>query len=500
MSELSEPTFPARAAESVPTPGAHGATQRRRGWLWRLRWPLGAVAVLAASAAIVAWAQVRPGYDPYGWLTWGHLTLHGKLDTNGAPSWKPLPYLFTLPYALTGRDAVYLWMTTAFAISLSGLVFAWRVAYWLVAPGPGRGWAGHLAGFTAAVAVIGIYDFPHSILSAESDTMIVALCLAAADAILCRRLRWAFWILWLAALGRPEAWSLLILFGAWAFWTQPRMRWQIVLGILLVPALWFGIPGLTSKSPFTAATLAENSFRALHGNKITGTIGRFLGLDAVPIKVAALLTALLALGRRDRGVLVLAGAVLVWVTVEIAFALHGWSAVPRYIYEAGAGTAVLAGVFVGRVIIDVPAALGVLRLRVPPVAAGLAVLAIVLAFAGSLVPVARSRVAFERDDLALQRARAVQVDQLEDAIRTVGGDRILRCGHPKVWISWQSVLAWDLGTNVGSMFFNPGYHRRHPHSIVNLYPHEYGWQIFGSDWTDADQASRCQGLRYKTGS
>ena len=158
----------------------------------------------------MAWAQVRPGYDPYGWLTWGHLTLHGKLDTNGAPSWKPLPYLFTLPYALTGRDAVYLWMTTAFAISLSGLVFAWRVAYWLVAPGPGRRWAGHLAGFTAALAVIGIYDFPHSILSAESDTMIVALCLAAADAILCRRLRWAFWILWLAALGRPEAWSLLL--------------------------------------------------------------------------------------------------------------------------------------------------------------------------------------------------------------------------------------------------------------------------------------------------
>ena len=476
------------------------AIPRRRVRLGRLRWPLGALAVLGVSSLIVAWAQVRPGYDPYGWLTWGHLTLHGRLDTNGAPSWKPLPYLLTLPYALAGRDAVYLWMTTAFAISLSGLVFAWRVAYWLVAPGPGRRWAAHLAGLTAALAVIGIYDFPHSILSAESDTMIVALCLAGADAILCRRLRWAFWILWLAALGRPEAWSLLLIYAAWAFWTQPRMRWQVVLGVLLVPALWFGIPGLTSKSPFTAATLAENSVRALHGNKITGTIGRFLGLDATPIKVAALLSALLAIVRRDRGVLVLAAGVLVWVAAEIAFALHGWSAVPRYVYEAGAGTAVLAGVFVGRVIIDVPAALGVLRLRVPPVAAGLAVVAIVLAFAGSLVPVARSRVAFEREDLARQRARALQVDQLADAIRAIGGERILRCGHPKVWISWQSVLAWDLGTNVGSMFFNPGYHRRHPHAIVNLYPHDYGWQIFGSDWTAADEASRCQGLRYKTGS
>ena len=498
MSQLSEPTFPARAAGSAPSPNARAA--RPGHWLWRLRWPLGALGVLAVSAAVVAWARVRPGYDPYGWLTWGHLTLHGKLDTNGAPSWKPLPYLFTLPYALTGRDAVYLWMTTAFTISLSGLLFAWRVAYRLVAPGPDRRWAGHLAGLTAAAAVIGIYSFPHSILSAESDTMIVALCLAAADAILCRRLRWAFWALWLAALGRPEAWSLLLLYGAWAFWTQPRMRWQVLLGIVLVPLLWFGVPALSSKSPFTAATLAENSHRALHGNKLTGTIGRFLGLDAVPIKVAALLAVLLAIVRRDRAVLVLAGAVVVWVAVEIAFALHGYSAVPRYIYEAGAGTAVLAGVVVGRVIIDVPAALGVARLRVPPVAAGLAVVVIMVAFAGSLVPVARSRLASERGDLALQRTRAVQVDQLEDAVRRIGGGRILRCGHPKVWISWQSVLAWDLGTNVGSLFFNPGYHRRHPHSIVNLYPHDYGWQIFGSDWTDADQAARCRRLRYKTGS
>ncbi len=456
--------------------------------------------MLAVSAAVVAWARVRPGYDPYGWLTWGHLTLHGKLDTNGAPSWKPLPYLFTLPYALTGREAVYLWMTTAFAISLSGLLFAWRVAYWLVAPGPGRRWAGHLAGFTAAAAVIGIYRFPHSILSAESDTMIVALCLAAADAVLCGRPRWGLWTLWLAALGRPEAWSLLVLYGGWALWTQPRMRWQVLLGIVLVPLLWFGIPALSSKSPFTAATLAENSHRALHGNKLTGTIGRFLGLDAVPIKLAALLAVLVAIIRRDRGVLVLAGAVVIWVAVEVAFALHGYSAVPRYIYEAGAGTAVLAGVVVGRVIIDVPAALGALPLRMPPVAAGLAVVAIMLVFAGSLVSVARSRIADERDDLTLQRTRAVQVDQLADAVRTIGGDRILRCGPPKVWISWQSVLAWDLGTNVGSMFFSPEYHRRHPHSIVNLYPHDYGWQIFGSDWTDAAQASRCRGLRYKTGS
>ena len=502
MSQLSEPPYPARAPDldgSSAGPAERAERGRGRRWRWRLRWPLGALILIGVSAAVVAWAQVKPSYDPYGWLTWGHLTLHGKLNTDGAPSWKPLPYLFTLPYALAGRDAVYLWMTTAFAISLSGLVFAWRVAYWLVAPPRGRAWAGHLAGLTAALAVIGIYDFPHSILSAESDTIVVALCLAGADAILCRRLRWAFWLFWLAALGRPEAWSVLLLYGAWAFWTQPRMRWPVVIGVVLVPLLWFGIPALTSKSPFTEATLAEHSPRAVHGNKITGVIGRFLDLNAGAVKIAALVAVIAAVLRRDRAVLLVLGAVLVWVAVEIAFALHGWSAVPRYMYEAGAGTAVLAGVFVGRVLLDSGAAMRRLPLRTPSFAAGLVAGAILLAFAGSLVPIASSRVAHERSDLAQQRARAVQVDQLEDAITILGGHRILACGHPKVWVSWQSVLAWDLGTNVGSMFFNPGYHRRHPHSIVNLYPHDYGWQIFASDWTDAGQRIRCAGLQYTTG-
>ena len=49
------------------------------------------------------YARTRPGYDPYGWLVWGQLTIHLELDTNGAPSWKPLPYLFTVPYALFGH-------------------------------------------------------------------------------------------------------------------------------------------------------------------------------------------------------------------------------------------------------------------------------------------------------------------------------------------------------------------------------------------------------------
>jgi hypothetical protein len=90
------------------------------------------VGLVALSALLVRWANTRPGFDPYGWIVWGHQTLAGNLNTNAAPSWKPLPYLFTLPYALFGHYQLWLWMITAVAVSLSGVFFAGRSAYRIV--------------------------------------------------------------------------------------------------------------------------------------------------------------------------------------------------------------------------------------------------------------------------------------------------------------------------------------------------------------------------------
>lgn len=465
----------------------------------RWRWLIGAVAVLVVSALIVIWARVLPGYDPYGWLVWGHLTVHGKLDTNGAPSWKPLPYLFTLPYALAGRDALYLWMTTAFAISLTGFVFAARIAFWLVAAPAGRRYAGFAAGLSAAIALLVIEHYPHSILSAESDTMVVALCLIAVDCILQRRYRWAFWVWWLAALGRPEVWAPIGLYGLWAWRARPRLRAEMTIGMVLIPLLWLGIPALTSHSAFSGATLAEHSPRALHGNKITGTIGRFLALNPTAVGVAALLAVLLAGLRRDRRVLLLAAGVILWMGVEIAFALHGWSAVPRYMYEAAGATAVLAGVAIGRIILELPD--GARRLRPDPrliIAGGLAALVVVAAFAGSLAPVLRGRVAAERRDLRGQRIRAHYISLLAGGIARLGAGRILACGQPNIGVGWQSILAWQLGTNVGVLYYSPAFERRHPHPIVNIHPYVHGWRFSPSNWTNATQASRCRGLTYRT--
>jgi hypothetical protein len=180
--------------------------------------------------------------------------------------------------------------------------------------------------------------------------------------------------------------------------------------------------------------------------------------------------------------------------------------VQRYMYEAAAATGVLAGVFVGRVIVDSQSILAWIRLRVSPRLArwaaprmaGWVAVAVVAVFAVSLVPAAHSRLNYERHDLTLQRARTTEINLLNSVVHRLGGARILACGQPNIGIEWQSILAWDLGTNTGVLYFSAKHEREHPHPIVNMYPHSYGWQVFPSNWTSAAQAARCRGLSYST--
>ena len=107
----------------------------------------------------VAWVVstgMRPSYDAFGWLVWGRQVLHWNLNTDGAPSWKPLTFLFTLPYALAGANPqMWLWMITSSAGALAGGVFAARIAFWLTGPFPRRRWARWAAAAFAGIGVFG---------------------------------------------------------------------------------------------------------------------------------------------------------------------------------------------------------------------------------------------------------------------------------------------------------------------------------------------------------
>ena len=457
--------------------------------------------LLLVSTVIVRWARVRPGYDPYGWLVWGHLTIHFKLNTNGAPSWKPLPYVFDVPYAVIGHYALWLWMISSVAISLSGVVFAWRIAFRLTDAAPQKRYACYVAGLFAACAVLGIRDYTHFTLSAQSDPMIVALCLAAIDCHLSNRRRWAFWMWLLASLGRPEVWPFLGAYSLWTWRTMPELRRMIAAGLTLIPLLWFGIPALTAKSAFIAGNLAKGSPRELHNNKFFGTIDRFFDLHELPVQLCALLGVAFGFLRRSRAVLLVAAGAVLWVLIEGAFALHGWPAVPRYLFEPVAVMGVIAGVAIGRVVLDLPPLVSRISPRIAPQFGGAVAAVLVVVVGLAMVPAARIRLHIERRDLSHERVRAQELNRLSTVVTRLGGaSRIFACGQPNIPIGYQSVLAWYLGSNVGELYYAPKSQafKSHPHPVVNMYPLSNGWKVFPSHVAAAaspQQAATCGRMR-----
>jgi hypothetical protein len=474
---LTEPSY---AAAGTVRPARPGVNLRR--------WLIVAGAVVAVGALVVVITGMRPDYDAFGWLVWGRQVLHWHLNTDGAPSWKPLTFLFTLPYALLGSAQLWLWMITAVAGAVGGSVFAARIAFKLTGPSPERRYAPFVAAAFAGLGLLGIDTYSHLVLSANADPLIVTLCLGAIDCHLSQRPRLAFAMILGASLGRPEAWVFAGLYAVWAWRAVPTMRLMLVLGIVLIPAFWFTVPALTSRSWFIAGDLALNQQTVIHGNKILGVISRFRGLYELPMQLAALLGLALAAARRDLVTLGLAGAALLWVVIEIAFAYRGWSAVPRYLIEPAGVMVAIAGGAVGRVLADTR------RSRLVRWSGPVAVAVLVVA----LAPTAGSRVRVARQEIDIARSHAKQVDRLTAVIKRVGGpDKVKSCGQPVSLVGFQSTLAWEVGLNVGNVGYRPGRSIDKGGPVVLFKPHLGGWQVRTYNLPAASRAS-CAAMRTDT--
>jgi multisubunit Na+/H+ antiporter MnhB subunit len=275
----------------------------------------------------------------------------------------------------------------------------------------------------------------------------------------------------LAALGRPEVWPFIGLYGIWMWVRIPSTRWLVAAGGVLALLLWFGIPALTSRTPFVAASNAMDSGRALRGNKVFGTIGRFLQLNAWPVEVAALLAVVIAAVRREKVTLMLAAGIVVWVVIEIAFALHGWPGLARYMFEAGGVLVVLAGIGVGRLLSDLPALVGAPRW------AGVGL--VVLLVAGA-APWAVSQARAEHKDIREQRARTREINDLHSVLVGLGGAaRIRGCGESLTRLEYQTMLAWTLHVNVAKIGYKYSQAIAHGNPIVLFtpYPTGLGWKV-----------------------
>jgi hypothetical protein len=266
------------------------------------------------------------------------------------------------------------------------------------------------------------------------------------------------------------------------------MRAPIAVGLAVIPALWFGIPARTSHSWLIAGDVARAT-PVPPGSAVSRVTRGFLSLYELPMKLAALFALVLAVARRERIWLVLAAAALLWLVVEIAFALHGWSGNRRYVFAPAAVMVVLAGAAVGRVLAIAPRRLSLLRWAAPA-----AVVALVIA----LVPHARFRARLAHNGIILGRTWARQIDRLHAVIAKAGGpERILACGQPVTEVSYQSILAWEIGENVEDIGWDSKTWIKQGKSIVLFEPQGAGWEVRAIHVAPASRAG-CDRLQTDT--
>ena len=234
------------AATVGPRPPATGST-RRDPTPGRLYLLLAALALGLAGLSLLA--PSTPSYDPWSWTVWAGQIIHGHLViTDTGTSWKPLPMLFTIPFALLGRTvAPDLWLVVARAGAIAAVLMAFRLAHRLTGRLAGDDErAGRIPAVLAgliAIAGLGFAARGSYITSnglGYSEALAAALLLVAVECHLDGRHRAAFLVGFLVALDRPEIWLFWGPYGLWLARRDAAMRAWIALAFVLQPVVWFG--------------------------------------------------------------------------------------------------------------------------------------------------------------------------------------------------------------------------------------------------------------------
>lgn len=365
--------------------------------------------VVTATASLVAPATLT--FDPWAWLVWGRELGRLDLDTTGGPAWKPLPVLLSTVYAPFGSAAPALWMITARAAGLLALAGTYRLAARVAGPV-----AGVVAVAVLLLAPDGDPRFLRLVGEAHGALLPVAALVFAADAALDGRRRRVLWLVWVAALSRPEAWPFLAVAAAWC-WHGGSSRREVVGVLASVPLLWFGFDWWGSGEPWHGAEQAQVGLGDPVGGRTLEALGVIGAMVVAPAWVAAGVA--VVTGRRDgaRPLARLGVAALVWCAVVVGMALVlGYAAISRFVLPAAAIIAVLAGVGVVR-------AAAAVRGTGRPAVTALAALVAVAAL-GLVLP----RVAGLADMADLVADRGALADDLEQVLDDAGGrDALVAC-------------------------------------------------------------------------
>ena len=400
-----------------------------------------------------------PSYDPFSWIIWGREVSdpHLAFAIGGGPSWKPLPFAFTVVYGLFGSAAPTLWVITARVGGLLGLVAAWRLSSRLA--GDGR-W-GAVAGLLAVGGILTTQDWGYYFMRGASEPGLVACTLWAIDRLWDGRRGSAFWLAVAASLIRPEWWPFLLVYAGWLWLRDPtfrgwRTRTMLLTGLALVAVLWFGPPWIGSGHPLLAATHAAEYDGHLGADPTRAIIGRGADIQAWPLLAAAIATVVVMTVRGRGKVWAALGAVVVaWWAVVVGMTLvGGFPGLERFFLPAAAVVCVLGAAgfvgcarWVGRAVVRSGA----------------------IAAAGTLVvlvaaSVAASWAAIEAfGDSEAQAALAARtLAGMDNAVRAAGGRaQVLPCPRSFAAVNHaaQPALAWELRATlerVGPAMTAPG--------------------------------------------
>lgn len=405
--------------------------------------------LLCAGIFTLIW-QGAPTYDPWAWIIWGREIVHGDLVTTTGPSWKPLPMIFTIPFAVLGQAEPDLWLWVSRAFALMGLVAAGQLAVRL---------GGRLAGLLAVVALASTPLYYAYGVQGSSEGMLVLVCCVAATEWLDGRRSHAFWWLVAASLLRPEVWPYVAIVGIERLWTRPARLWWVGAAGLVTIAAWL-IPEKIGSGDYTRAATRANApnpdsaaFAASPSLEVLGSMGNLLlWLPAICLIVAVLVGAWAWASRSDlvarpvlREAAFLTALALAWVAIVAAMTEAGYAGNPRYL---AAPLGLLVPVAIGglswlvRLLADRGAeAIGVL-------AVGAGVLLIVINGAG--------RLPGRTDEISYQAENRIELDRLaaDPAMRAA----ILSCGPIVTHPLMIPPVAWTFDKHLDELEFKDARH------------------------------------------
>ena len=324
----------AQAVLTAPRPAAARAAARPR-----LPMPLLLLACLALAALSLLMVSA-PTYDPWSWIIWGREITQWDLVTTTGPSWKPLPVLFTTPFALAGDDgAPALWLLVARASGLLAFAMAYRLGARLAGP-----WAGAIAAIALVLADEFIFNFARG----NSEGMLVALVLWAVERHLDEHFDQAFLLGFAAALLRPEVWPFWGLYGLWLLARDRTARTaMLVFGSgAAALVLWFLPEYLGSGDWLRAASRARDpnpDSAAFADSPFVEVFDRSQVILSLPVYVGAAIAVVVAVWRRDRVPLALAAMAAILMVAVALMTEAGFAGNLRYVALPAAFVCVLAG-------------------------------------------------------------------------------------------------------------------------------------------------------------